>query len=164
MGGNMAERLRRGGHKVAGFDFSADAVQKLTESGGVGVSTLGDLVKNLAAPRAIWLMVPAGDPVDQTIAKLLPLLEKGDTIIDGDNSNYKDSQRRHEDLQKKGFHFVDVGGDRPERFGSSNYGIADSPPAFTRGEQLHRSHDCDSTPCVRRARYQEGLIVTVTVT
>ncbi len=109
MGGNMAERLRRGGHKVVGFDFSADAVKKLTESGAMGVSTLDDLVKNLAAPRAIWLMVPAGDPVDQTIAKLLPSMQKGDTIIDGGNSNYKDSQRRHAELQGKGFNFVDAG-------------------------------------------------------
>lgn len=109
MGGNMAERLRRGGHKVVGFDRSSDVVKKLTESGGVGVSTLDDLVKNLAAPRAIWLMVPAGDPVDQTIAKLLPSMQKGDTIIDGGNSNYKDSQRRHKELQEKGFNFVDAG-------------------------------------------------------
>jgi 6-phosphogluconate dehydrogenase len=109
MGGNMAERLRRGGHKVVGFDFNADAVQKLTATGNVGVSSLEDLVKNLAAPRAIWLMVPAGDPVDQTIAKLLPLMQKGDTFIDGGNSNYKDSQRRHADLQTKGFNFVDAG-------------------------------------------------------
>jgi 6-phosphogluconate dehydrogenase len=109
MGGNMAERLRRGGHKVVGFDFNADAVKKLTESGNVGVSSLGDLVKNLAAPRAIWLMVPAGDPVDETIAKLMPLMQKGDTFIDGGNSNYKDSQRRHAELKPKGFNFIDAG-------------------------------------------------------
>jgi 6-phosphogluconate dehydrogenase len=109
MGGNMAERLRRGGHKVVGFDFNAEAVKKLTESGNVGVSSLEDLVKNLAAPRAIWLMVPAGDPVDQTIAKLMPLMQKGDTFIDGGNSNYKDSQRRHAELQPKGFNFIDAG-------------------------------------------------------
>ena len=109
MGGNMAERLRLGGHKVVGFDFSADAVKKLTDAGSVGTSTLEDLVKNLKAPRAIWLMVPAGDPVDQTIAKLEPLMQKGDTFIDGGNSNYKDSQRRHAELTAKGFNFVDVG-------------------------------------------------------
>ena len=109
MGGNMAERLRLGGHKVVGFDFSADAVKKLTDAGSVGTSTLEDLVKNLNAPRAIWLMVPAGDPVDQTIAKLEPLMQKGDTFIDGGNSNYKDSQRRHAELTAKGFNFVDVG-------------------------------------------------------
>jgi 6-phosphogluconate dehydrogenase len=109
MGGNMAERLRLAGHKVVGFDFSADAVKKLTDAGSVGTSTLEDMVKNLQAPRAIWIMVPSGDPVDQTIAKLEPLMEKGDTFIDGGNSNYKDSQRRHAQLTAKGFNFIDVG-------------------------------------------------------
>jgi 6-phosphogluconate dehydrogenase len=75
----------------------------------VGVNSLEDLVKNLAAPRAIWIMVPAGDPVDQTIAKLEPMMAQGDTFIDGGNSNYKDSQRRHAAAQAKGFSFVDVG-------------------------------------------------------
>jgi len=109
MGGNMAERLRRGGHKVVGFDFSADAVKRLTDSGSVGVNSLEDLVKNLSAPRAIWIMVPAGDPVDETIAKLKTLVQKGDIFIDGGNSNYKDSQRRYAQLQAEGYKFVDVG-------------------------------------------------------
>ncbi len=109
MGGNMAERLRLAGHKVVGFDFSADAVKKLSDAGSVGASSLEDMVKNLQAPRAIWLMVPSGDPVDQTIAKLIPLMQKGDIFIDGGNSNYKDSQRRHAELTAKGFNFVDVG-------------------------------------------------------
>jgi 6-phosphogluconate dehydrogenase len=109
MGGNMAERLRLGGHKVVGFDFSAEAVKRLTESGATGLSTLEELAKHLAAPRAVWLMVPAGKPVDETIAKLKPLLHKGDTIIDGGNSNYQDSQRRCRELKADGFNFVDVG-------------------------------------------------------
>jgi 6-phosphogluconate dehydrogenase len=109
MGGNMAQRLREGGHKIVGFDFSAEAVKKLTDSGAVGVNSLEALVKGLAAPRAIWLMVPAGDPVDETIAKLKPFMQKGDTFIDGGNSNYKDSQRRHAALKAEGFNFVDVG-------------------------------------------------------
>jgi 6-phosphogluconate dehydrogenase len=109
MGGNMAERLRHGGHKIVGFDFSAEAVQRLSATGAVGVNSLEDLVKNLQTPRAIWIMVPAGDPVDQTIAKLKPLLEKGDILIDGGNSNYKDSQRRYAQLEPEGFNFVDVG-------------------------------------------------------
>jgi 6-phosphogluconate dehydrogenase len=73
------------------------------------VNTLEDLVKNLAVPRAIWIMVPAGDPVDQTIAKLEPLMQKGDTFIDGGNTNYKDTQRRHQAAKEKGFNFVDCG-------------------------------------------------------
>jgi 6-phosphogluconate dehydrogenase len=109
MGGNMAARLHNAGHKVVGFDFSADAVKRLTEAGSLGVNSLEDLVKNLQAPRAIWIMVPAGDPVDDTIAKLKPLMQKGDIFIDGGNSNYKDSQRRHDALKPEGFEFVDVG-------------------------------------------------------
>src|SRR6201747_2122363 len=109
MGFNMAERLRLAGHKVVGFDFNKEAVGKLTATGSVGVNSLEDLVKNLAAPRAIWMMVPSGDPVDQTIAKLEPLMEKGDTFIDGGNSNYKDTQRRHGEAAAKGFGFVDCG-------------------------------------------------------
>ena len=110
MGGNMAERLRRAGHKVVGFDFSAEAVKKLSDAGSVGTNSLEDMVKNLTeSPRAIWIMVPAGDPVDQTIAKLKPLMNKGDIFIDGGNSNYKDSIRRHNELKQEGFEFVDVG-------------------------------------------------------
>ena len=109
MGGFMAERLRLGGHKVVGFDFNPDAVKRLTDAGSVGVNSLEDLVKNLAAPRAIWIMVPQGKPVDDTIAKLKPLMQKGDTFIDGGNSNYQDSQRRHQELKTEGFNFVDVG-------------------------------------------------------
>jgi 6-phosphogluconate dehydrogenase len=109
MGFNMAERLRLAGHKVVGFDFNKEAVDKLTATGSVGVNSLEDLVKNLSAPRAIWMMVPSGDPVDQTIAKLEPLMEKGDTFIDGGNSNYKDTQRRHAEAAAKGFNFVDCG-------------------------------------------------------
>jgi 6-phosphogluconate dehydrogenase len=109
MGANMAERLRLGGHHVVGFDFNPEAVARLTASGNVGVSTLDALVKNLKGRRAIWIMVPQGDPVDQTIAELEPLLNPGDILIDGGNSNYKDSMRHHEQVTAKGFQFVDVG-------------------------------------------------------
>ena len=109
MGGNMAERLKLGGHQVVGFDFNAEAVAHLTTSGNLGVSTIEELVQNLKGRRAIWIMVPQGDPVDQTIAKLEPLLNPGDILIDGGNSNYKDTMRRHKEVTAKGFHFVDVG-------------------------------------------------------
>ena len=109
MGFNMAERLRLAGHKVVGFDFNKDATARLTATGSVGVDSLEDLVKNLQTPRAIWLMVPAGAPVDETVAKLEPLMRKGDTFIDGGNSNYKDTQRRHAEATAKGFEFVDCG-------------------------------------------------------
>lgn len=109
MGGNMAERLRLGGHQVVGFDFSAEAVARLAASGNVGASTLEELAAGLEGRKAIWIMVPQGDPVDQTIAKLEPLLNPGDILIDGGNSNYKESMRRHREVTARGFHFVDVG-------------------------------------------------------
>ncbi len=109
MGFNMAERLRLAGHKVVGFDTSGDVVTKFSATGSVGVNSLAEMVKNLKAPRAVWIMVPAGAPVDQTIEKLLPAMEPGDTFIDGGNSNYKDSQRRYSELKAKGFNFVDAG-------------------------------------------------------
>ncbi|MFP5205354.1 MAG: phosphogluconate dehydrogenase (NAD(+)-dependent, decarboxylating) [Acidobacteriota bacterium] len=109
MGGNMAERLRLGGHQVVGFDFNQEAVARLTGSGNVGVSSLQDLVQNLKGRRAIWIMVPQGKPVDDTIAQLEPLLNPGDILIDGGNSYYKDSVRRAQEIAAKGFKFVDVG-------------------------------------------------------
>jgi 6-phosphogluconate dehydrogenase len=109
MGGNMAERLKEGGHQVVGYDFDGEAVKRLTESGNVGVSSLEDLVQNLKARRAIWMMVPQGQPVDDTIAKLEPLLNPGDILIDGGNSMYKDSVRRHSEVTANGFQYVDVG-------------------------------------------------------
>jgi len=109
MGGNMAERLRLGGHRVVGFDFNAEAVARLTATGNVGVATLEELVNQLEGRKAIWIMVPQGGPVDQTIAKLEPLLNPGDILIDGGNSNYKDTIRRHKEVTAKGFQFVDVG-------------------------------------------------------
>jgi 6-phosphogluconate dehydrogenase len=109
MGGNIAERLKLAGHQVVGFDFNADAVTRLTKAGNVGVSSLEDLAKNLKGRRAIWIMVPQGNPVDETIAKLEPLLDPGDILIDGGNSMYKDSMRRYKEVTAKGFQFVDVG-------------------------------------------------------
>ncbi|MDE3186799.1 MAG: decarboxylating 6-phosphogluconate dehydrogenase [Acidobacteriota bacterium] len=109
MGGNMAERLRLGGHQVVGFDFNAEAVARLTASGNIGVSNLEDLARKLTGRRAVWIMVPQGDPVDQTIAKLMPLLNPGDILIDGGNSYYKDTMRRYKEVTARGLHFVDVG-------------------------------------------------------
>ena len=109
MGGNMAERLRLAGHQVVGFDFNADAVAKLTASGNVGASTLEEMAGKLQGRKAIWIMVPQGKPVDETIAKLEPLLNAGDILIDGGNSNYKDTMRRHDEIAAKHFNFVDCG-------------------------------------------------------
>ena len=109
MGGFMTERLIRGGHRVIGFDRDPAVVQKLAEKGAVSANSLDNIVSQLNPPRAIWLMVPAGDPVDQTIAALVPHLAPGDTIIDGGNSYYKDSVRRAAALAPKKINFVDCG-------------------------------------------------------
>jgi 6-phosphogluconate dehydrogenase len=109
MGANMAERLVLGGHKVVSYDRSPEAIQRVVDKGAGGAHSLADFVKQLSQPRAIWLMVPSGDPVDQTIEQLLPMLVKGDVIIDGGNSYYKDSIRRAEKLKGQGIYFVDAG-------------------------------------------------------
>ena len=109
MGANMAQRLVQGKHRVVGFDPD-QAVRKSTESNGVEpVAALDALVGKLKAPRVLWLMVPAGEVVDQTIAALLPHLAAGDTLIDGGNSNYKDTQRRAKALAEKKIAYVDCG-------------------------------------------------------
>jgi 6-phosphogluconate dehydrogenase len=109
MGGFMTERLIRGGHRVIGFDRDPAVVQKLAEKGALSANSLDNIISQLKPPRAIWLMVPAGDPVDQTIAALVPHLAPGDTIIDGGNSYYKDSVRRAAALAPKKINFVDCG-------------------------------------------------------
>jgi len=108
MGANMVRRLLRGGHECVVFDMSPKAVDELVQEKAVGAIDLKDLVKKLAAPRAIWLMVPAG-VVDKSIASLVPLLDAGDIIIDGGNSYYIDDIRRAKELSAKGIHYVDVG-------------------------------------------------------
>jgi 6-phosphogluconate dehydrogenase len=109
MGGFMTERLVRGGHRVVGFDRDPAAVQRVVGKGAGGADSLEKLFGQLKTPRAIWLMVPAGAPVDQTIELLLPHLQAGDTIIDGGNSYYKDSVRRAASLAEKKINFVDCG-------------------------------------------------------
>jgi len=108
MGANMVRRLIQGGHDCVVFDMSPKAVAELAKEKAVGAASLADLVKKLAKPRALWLMVPAG-AVDGTIASLLPLLEPGDILIDGGNSYYVDDIRRAKELAPKGIHYVDVG-------------------------------------------------------
>lgn len=109
MGSNMTLRLIQGGHKVVGYARTAKTIDCIVEKGAIGAYSLEELVQKLTSPRAIWLMIPAGDPVDKTIQELLPTLEKGDIIIDGGNSNYKDTVRRTPMIKEKGIHFVDVG-------------------------------------------------------
>jgi 6-phosphogluconate dehydrogenase len=108
MGANMVRRLLTGGHQCVVFDRSPKAVQELVDEKAVGSSSLADFVKKLTKPRAVWLMVPAA-VVDQTIADLLPHLERDDILIDGGNSYYVDDIRRAKELAPKGIHYVDVG-------------------------------------------------------
>jgi 6-phosphogluconate dehydrogenase len=108
MGANMVRRLTKGGHECVVFDRTPKVVEDMTKEKAVGSSSLGDLVKKLDKPRAVWLMVPAA-VVDKAIADLLPSLEPGDTIIDGGNSYYIDDIRRAKELSAKQIHYVDVG-------------------------------------------------------
>ena len=109
MGANMATRLIRGGHRVAGFDFSEESRARAAQNGIEPAASLAELVAALKPPRVLWLMVPAGAPVDETIDNLLPLLTAGDTLIDGGNSMYKDTQRRAQRLAEHDIHYVDCG-------------------------------------------------------
>jgi 6-phosphogluconate dehydrogenase len=109
MGANMARRLMNDGHEVVGFDVDPDAVQELEDEGAGGASGVDELVDELASPRVLWMMVPAGEAVDATIGNLLPHLGEGDVLVDGGNSNYKDTLRRAERVQDAGVHYVDVG-------------------------------------------------------
>ena len=108
MGANMVRRLIGGGHDCVVFDMSPKAVAELVKEKAVGARSLADFIAKLAKPRAVWLMVPAA-VVDKTIADLLPLLEKGDILIDGGNSYYVDDIRRAKELSPHGIHYVDVG-------------------------------------------------------
>ena len=109
MGANMAARLQAGGHAIVAFDRSAEAVAAAVHAGATGAASLQELVGALDAPRAVWVMVPAGDPTEGTIAALSKLLSRGDTVIDGGNSYYKDSVRRAEELARLGIELVDSG-------------------------------------------------------
>jgi 6-phosphogluconate dehydrogenase len=109
MGGNMAERLMRDGHSVVVLDHHQEIVTKYQKLGAAPSTDLADVVRQLEAPRVVWLMVPAGKPTDETIDSLSELLQKGDIIIDGGNSNFKDSIARAERLAAKGLHHIDSG-------------------------------------------------------
>ena len=109
MGGNMTRRLLDGGHEVVAWDQNAGAVQAIGRSGATGASSISDLVSKLTPPRAIWVMVPAGDPAEQTVTALAEHVQQGDTIIDGGNTHFKDDVRRASMLATRGIHYLDVG-------------------------------------------------------
>ena len=109
MGMNMATRLLQGNHRIVAYDLNEAAVKAAEQEGAEGAHSLDAIRTELSAPRIVWVMVPAGDPTEQTIENLTEVLETGDIIIDGGNSNYKDSMRRAAMLKEKGLHFIDVG-------------------------------------------------------
>ena len=108
MGSNMVRRLTKGGHECVAYDVQAEAVKKLLHPGVVGSRSLDDLAARLTKPRVVWLMVPAA-AVDQELAKLAPLLQAGDIVVDGGNSYYRDDIRRSNELKSRGIHYVDIG-------------------------------------------------------
>ena len=109
MGGNMAQRLLKGGHRVVAYDPKAEAVEALAQNGATGASSLKDMVEQLVAPRAVWVMVPSGETTENTITAVADELSSGDVVIDGGNSNYKDSMRRAAALGDRGLLFLDAG-------------------------------------------------------
>jgi 6-phosphogluconate dehydrogenase len=109
MGGNMSERLMKDGHEVVVFDRSPEAVSRYGAMGAKPAKDLNDMLSQLSSPKVVWIMVPAGKPVDDTIAAISPGMKPGDVIIDGGNSNFHDSMRRAEELQTRGLDFIDCG-------------------------------------------------------
>ena len=110
MGGNMVHRIERDSdHEVVAFDPNADAVSTAEGHGASGAASLEELVSKLDEPRMVWLMVPSGNITEQTIEKLAELLDPGDTIVDGGNTNWHDDLRRAAELDERGIHYVDVG-------------------------------------------------------
>ena len=109
MGLNMVTRLRQGNHRVIVYDRNTDIIKQAEKEGCVGASSLADMVSKLATPRAIWIMVPSGLPTEETVNAVAKLLQPGDMIIDGGNTQYRDDLRRASELKKSGIHYMDVG-------------------------------------------------------
>ena len=109
MGGNMVRRLLADGHEIVAWARSPESVKEAVSDGAIGATSLEDLAVRLSSPRVVWLMIPAGQPVEQSIATLRPLLSGGDVIVDGGNSRFSDSARRAAELEKDGIGFLDAG-------------------------------------------------------
>ena len=109
MGGNMVRRLLQDGHRVVAYNRSPGPTHEAEQAGAIGAYSVAEVIEKLTRPRVVWMMIPAGDPVDVMIQTLLPLLAPGDILIDGGNSNWKDSVRRAADVKSQGIHYMDVG-------------------------------------------------------
>jgi 6-phosphogluconate dehydrogenase len=141
MGGNMVRRLVQGGHELIVYDANADAVKAQVAKGVKAAKDIADVARLVIAPRVVWVMVPAGAPVESTIEQLVPHLTRGDIVIDGGNSNFRDSLRRADALQARGIDFVDVGTSGGIWGLSLGYClmIGASPDAFEHCEPIFRS-------------------------
>lgn len=134
MGANMAQRLHRGGHRVVGYDPGEGARQRAAEAGLEVVDSLAAAVAALPVPRVVWLMVPAGETVDQTLGQLTPHLAEGDIVIDGGNSNYQDSIRRAKALAEDDLGYVDCG------TSGGVWGLQEGYSLMVGGEEIGRAH------------------------
>ena len=141
MGGNMVQRLLEGGHEVVVYDQSADAVKAHTARGVTGAKDLANVAHHLPPRRIVWVMVPAGEPVESTIDELVPHLSRGDIVIDGGNSNFRDTLRRAQALEKRGIEFLDVGTSGGVHGLANGYClmIGASPAAFEHCEPIFRT-------------------------
>jgi 6-phosphogluconate dehydrogenase len=141
MGGNMARRLIAGGHQVVVWDQRAEAVQALVHEGGAGATSLDDLVARLAPPRTVWIMVPAGAPTEDTVAAVARRLNRGDALVDGGNTHFKDDIRRARELAATGIEYVDVGTSGGVWGAERGYClmVGGSPPAFARLTPIFRT-------------------------
>jgi 6-phosphogluconate dehydrogenase len=109
MGANMVRRLLRDGHEIVAYNRTPEKTKEIVGEGAIGAFSIAELVSKLEKPRAVWIMVPAGDATEAQIDELMEHLEPGDTIIDGGNTNFHDDQRRHGALAAKGVQYVDAG-------------------------------------------------------
>jgi 6-phosphogluconate dehydrogenase len=134
MGANMPQRLVQGGHRVVVSVLNVAAVETAVAAGAIGATSLADLCQQLAAPRAVWVMVPAGKITESVVMALAEQLEPGDVIVDGGNSNYKETIRRAEVLREKGLHFVDVG------TSGGVWGLAEGYSMMAGGEETAVGH------------------------
>ncbi|WP_026694213.1 phosphogluconate dehydrogenase (NAD(+)-dependent, decarboxylating) [Peribacillus kribbensis] len=140
MGYNLALNLMDHKHEVTAYDVNAENVQKLTKEGASGAGSIPELVESLPSPKAVWIMVPAGKITENVIDELKGLLDKGDIVIDGGNSNYKESIRRAKNLEEKGIHFLDTGtsgGMSGARHGACTM-VGGNPEAFQHVEQIFK--------------------------
>ena len=143
MGGNMVTRLARGGHRIVAWDPSAEATKRARDNGADLAASLAELPKALKPPRAVWVMVPAGEPTESTIRALAGALERGDTIIDGGNTKWKDDIRRGKELAARGLHYVDAG---------TSGGIWDCRTATASWSAATRRRSTGWRRCSRRSR------------